>query len=472
MPWTKLDDTTVVADYPLSSFVGKRLYTNVNSYPSELSREATFAYPTTAAGEAKVKWASIFGSRGTVVTVDVGTNALRYTFSIQYKTTSASLGGTFRIHGIDDGYYVSMYVSGSATPTSVDIPYTSATPVSGLRGFFISWESEIGESVVGQIEPTGAVGNQVFCNSVGGGGGGYPFTLATGFHEMYHLLEVSATVTRPSPAGNSLRRYQVCGFTHYAAADQPPQGVLLVWPNVEVNPPIFSTDTTSGTTKMTANLFQLGRLELYSITVIVQGQPFGLLPPYSYQQTTPVNDLNNYINSSMMQLQPNAGSLLSNGGFLGRVLTAGEQATFAFFVQNVDVVLTLNVSFRAVAYNQAQDAPDITFGVRDSTGATVGTDITHTSVAVARMTGKTVMANQDGAAMYMNGVLAGDEKWGMRDAMNYREATSGYPIRFTWGPNLPGDLNEGYNGVTNAVYFGTITATSDLYIYGFNCKVL
>ena len=469
MAWTKLDDTTVVADQPLSSFVGKRLYTNVNRYPAELSREATFAYPTTAAGAAKVKWTSIFGSRGTVVTVDVGTNALRYTFSIHYKTTNATLGGTLRIHGIDDGYYVSVTVPGSATPTSVDIPYTSATPVSGLRGFFISWESAIAETVAGQIEPTGAVGNQIFVEPVGGA---YPFTLATGFHEMYHMLEVSATVTRPSPAGNSLRRYQVCGFTHNIAGDRPPHGVLLVWPNVEVNPPIFSTDTTSGSTKMSANLFELGRLELYSITVVVQGQPFGLLPPYSYQQTTPVNDLNNYINSSMMQLQPDAGSLLSNNGFLGRVLPAGEEATFAFFVQNVDVVLTLNVSFRAVAYNQAQDAPDITFGVRDSTGATVGTDITHPSVAVARMTGKTMQGNQDGAAMFMNGVLAGDEKWGMRDAMDYREAMVGYPIRFTWGPNLPGDLNQGYAGTTDAVYYGTITATSDLYIYGFNCKVL
>jgi len=57
----------------------------------------------------------------------------------------------------------------------------------------------------------------------------------------------------------------------------------------------------------------------------------------------------------------------------------------------------------------------------------------------------------------------------MRDAMPIEEAMVSLPVRFTWGPE---ELAWGQNGTTDAVYYGTISATSDLYIYGFNCKVL
>ena len=73
--------------------------------------------------------------------------------------------------------------------------------------------------------------------------------------------------------------------------------------------------------------------------------------------------------------------------------------------------------------------------------------------------------------MFMNGVLAGDELWGMRDAMNLQDAAKGLSVRFTWGPNVATQIAQGSNGTTDAVYYGTITATADLYIYGFNCKV-
>jgi len=174
----------------------------------------------------------------------------------------------------------------------------------------------------------------------------------------------------------------------------------------------------------------------------------------------------------MPLLQPNAATMLSNDGFLGRVLPAGEEATFAFFVQTVDTVLTLNVSFRAVAYNEAQQAPDITFGVRDYNGDTVGNDVVQTNVAVPRVVGQSTVAARESAATYMNGVLAGDQLWGMRDAMPMEDAQTGKPMRFVWGPNEPGDLNQAVRGGTEGVYYGTITATADLYIYAFNCKVL
>jgi hypothetical protein len=45
-------------------------------------------------------------------------------------------------------------------------------------------------------------------------------------------------------------------------------------------------------------------------------------------------------------------------------------------------------------------------------------------------------------------------------------------VRFTWGPNLPGEFERGVDGSPDSVYYGRITATSDLYIFGFNCRVL
>jgi hypothetical protein len=69
-------------------------------------------------------------------------------------------------------------------------------------------------------------------------------------------------------------------------------------------------------------------------------------------------------------------------------------------------------------------------------------------------------------------VLAGDQQWGMRDAMPMEDVQTGAPIRFVWGPNQPGDISQAVKEGNDGVYYGTITATSDLYIYAFNCKVL
>jgi hypothetical protein len=472
MAWTKLDDTTVVTDQPLSAFVGKRLTDNTNAYAAQLSRSATFTYPTTSVGAPKVKWASR-GYRGTVLTVDVGINALFYNFRILCRTTNPAIGGTLIVQGIDDGTYVTKYVPGSASAVAVAIPFTYATPASGLRGFFVGWSSELGESA-GSVTLAGAVGNQVFCEP---NGAAFPFTLATGsYTEMYHALGIASGGTTPAPAGDALRLYQVCAFKHNVNAARPPHGVLVVWPNIEANPPIFGTDTVAPgagpSAGWTGTLYELGRLELYSITIEVVANQTAELAPYPYQQPTPINSIANRINAGMTSLQPNAANNISSGGYLGCVLPAGEEATFAFFVQTNRSVQQLLVSFRAVAYNLTQQAPDITFGVRDYTGSTVGTDITHSNMPVPRIAGQTEWGVVDPSkAVFMNGVLAGDEKWGMRDAMDYRNAQAGLPVRFTWGPNVEGDIAWGSDGSTDGVYYGTITATADLYIYGFHCRV-
>jgi len=474
MTWTKLDDDTCVTDQPLSAFVGKRLTDNVNAYAAQLSRLTTFAYPTTSAGAAKVKWASFSGSRGTAVTVDVGINALFYNFRIFCRTTNGSLGGTITIHGIDDGTYVQKYFAGSATPTTVEIPFTYTTPASGLRGFFIGWESEVGD-LVGQVDVVGAVGNQVFCEPTSPAQ--FPFTLAAGsYTEMYHALLIDTTGTGPAPAGNARRTYQVCAFKHNLNGDRPPHGVLVTYGDVENNPPILPTSTVGGgggsTVGPLGNIYELGRLELYSISVEVVASQTAEIPPYAYQQPTPINAIANRINAGMLELQPNAATHITTGGFLNCVLPAGEELTFAFFIQTNKSVQQLLVSFKAVAYTFFSAAPDITFGVRDALGNTVGTDITHSNMPVPRVGAKTRTDRRvPGEASFMNGVLAGDQLWGMRDAMDYTDVMMGLPVRFTWGPNVETEIAWGEDGSTDTVYYGTITATSDLYIYGFNCKV-
>lgn len=467
MQWVKLDDTTVVADQPLSAFVGKSLADNVNTYDKQLTRLATFAYPTTAEGAAKVKWASYNGRRGTIIVVDVGNNAITFVVKVFYKTTNAALGGKIYVQDIDTGWQVDSDVPGSASPTSIDIAVASSG-LTGRRAFHISFESDVSESAVGTVEVVGGVGNQVFCEPFGSN---YPFTLATGYYEMYHLLKFDPSAGNPAPAPDALLDYQVCAFRHNTNPNRPPHGVLVVWPEVETNPPILPTGTT-GAPKNNANLYELGRLELFSITVETSWPALGSVrSPYVYQQPTSLSRINNQIDSAMANLQPNAATLLSTGGFLGCVLPAGEEATFAFFVQTNKSVQQLLVSFRAVAYNQTQDAPDITFGVRDYQGNTVDNDSTHPSMPVPRITSQTTVNPQRGTAMFMNGVLAGDELWGMRDAMNLQDAAKGLSVRFTWGPNVATQIAQGSNGTTDAVYYGTITATADLYIYGFNCKV-
>ena len=467
MQWVKLDDTTVVADQPLSAFVGKSLADNVNTYDKQLTRLATFVYPTTAEGAPKVKWASYADRRGTIIVVDVGNNAITFVVKVFYKTTNAALGGKIFVQDIDTGWQVYSDVPGSASATSIDIAVGSSG-LTGRRAFLISFQSDVGEAF-GTVEVTGGVGNQVFCEPFGSN---YPFTLATGYYEMYHLLRFDPSAGNPAPAPDALLDYQVCAFKHNPNPDRPPHGVLVVWPELETTPPILTTNTT-GTPKNNANICELGRLELFSISVETSWPALGSVrSPYVYQQPTSINRINNQINSAMANLQPNAATHITSGGFLGCVLPAGEEATFAFFVQTNKSVQQLLTTFRAVAYTATDDAPDITFSVRDYQGNTVGNVITHANMPVPRITGQTTVNPQDGTAMFMNGVLAGDQLWGMRDAMPLQDAAKGLAVRFTWGPNAATEIAWGQNGTTDAVYYGTITATANLYIYGFNCKVL
>ena len=374
MGWFKLDDTLTVADEPLSAFLGYGLTRNVNAYPSALRRLGTFAYPTTSAGAAKVKWASYWEPRGTVLTVDVGINATDFVFNVFYKTTNAAIGGKLYLRHLDSGAQVQVVIAGTASATSVEIPFTTTQPLSGLQGFMVGFQSDVSEDGVGSVEIAGAVGNQVFCEPAGSA---YPFTLATGYYEMYHLLKIDPAVTRPAPRARSLLNYQVCAFRHNVNAERPPHGVLLIWPEIEIQPAILPTDsTTSGGDKILADIYELGRLELFSITVeVARALDQGLLAPLAYQQTTIINGLNNQINASMMELQPDAGSLLTSDGYLGCVLPAGEQATFAFFIQTKDSVQQLLVSFQCVTFNGDQTtSPDITFGVRDDLATAIGSD--------------------------------------------------------------------------------------------------
>jgi len=467
MQWVKLDDTTVVADQPLSAFVGKSLAANVNTYDKQLTRLATFVYPTTAEGDAKVKWASALDRRGTIIVVDVGNNAITFVVKVFYRTTNAAIGGRIYVQDIDTGWQVDSDVPGSASPTSIDIAVTSSG-LTGRRAFLISFQSDVSEEPVGTVEVVGGVGNQVFCEPFGSN---YPFTLATGYYEMYHLISFDPSAGNPAPSPDALLNYQVCAFKHNINADRPPHGVLVVWPELETTPPILTTNTT-GAPKNNANLYELGRLELFSISVETSWPAFGSVrSPYVYQQPTSIKRISNQIDPAMANLQPNAGTLLSTGGYLGCVLPAGEEATFAFFVQTNKSVQQLLVSFRAVAYTATDAAPDITFGVRDFQGNTVDNDITHTNMPVPRITGQITVNPQPGTAMFMNGVLAGDQLWGMRDAMPIQDAAKGLSVRFAWGPNVATEIAQGSNGTTDAVYYGTITATADLYIYAFNCKV-
>ena len=471
MGWFKLDDTLTVGDEPLSAFLGYGLTRNVNAYPSALRRLGTFAYPTTSAGAAKVKWASYSEPRGTVLTVDVGINATDFVFNVFYRTTNAAIGGKLYVRHLDSGAQVQVVIAGTASLTSEEIPFTTTQPLSGLQGFMVAFQSDVSESTVGDVELAGAVGNQVFCEPAAGA---YPFTLATGYHEMYHLLKIDTANLRPAPAARALLNYQVCAFRHNINSQRPPHGVLLIWPEIEMQPAILPTESTvGGGTKPTGGIYELGRLELFSITVeVARALDQQLQAPFAYQQTTIINGINNQINATMMELQPNAGSLLTTGGYLGCVLPAGQEATFAFFIQTKESVQQLLVSFQCVTFNGDQNtSPDITFGVRDALNTAVGTDITYTEVSVPRFSASVSRAHDADGTIYMNGVLAGDENWGMRDAMLTREVTKSTPVRFTWGPNVAGEIAWGEDASTDTVYYGRIVATCDLYIFGFNCRV-
>jgi hypothetical protein len=463
MAWKKLDDelTDPTTQEPLSAFLVRGLTRNVNDYSTALTRGGAFAFDNETLA---MRWASYDQPTGFVFTVDVGIAATQVQFDIVGNTLTNDSGGTLVVRHLDTSTQIFTPVAADATLQLRTVSFDFVSPLSGLQGFFIGWQSDVGEESLGFVWVRGGVENQIIVQeSVIAGF--WPFPVAAGLGTETHLLLRIDQVTNAGnvqPSGDARRDYQICYFRHTASTI----GTFVIWPELDQTPAVLPT-IPDFTAQIGGQIFELGCFQLWSVsatTTEVQVGNAGL--PNAYDQTTALGSIAQAPSNFLTPVMPSLSNIVSTPGLFGRVLRAGDPLQFTFAVQN-KAPFGVQVNFRAFSINLSQpnfDTPDFTFDVLDYLGNPIGTQVLLSKQSVPRFVPQTAYGASSSSLVCANGVSSVADEWGMRDAMPVVEVMRPTPIAMRWQPGADlGFVALGGDGV----YTGQITATSDLYIFAF-----
>lgn len=464
MAWKKLDDelTDPNQQEPLSAFLVRGLTRNVNSYSTALTRGGAFAFDNQTLA---MQWASYDQPTGFVFTVDVGIAATQVEFDITGNTLTNDSGGTLVIRHLDSSTQIFTPVAADGTLQLRTVSFDFVSPLTGLQGFFIGWQSDVGPDL-GFVRVRGGVENQIFVDAFAGPTG-WPFPVGVGLGIETHLLLRIAPVTNSGnvqPSGDARRDYQICYFRNTSGG--LPDGICVIWPELDQTPAVLPT-AYSPSAQILSNVYELGTFQLWSVaatTTEVQVGNAGL--PNAYDQTTALSSIAQAPSNFLTPVMPSLSNILPSPGRFGLILRAGDPLQFTFAVQN-KADYGVQVNFRAFSINLSQtnfDTPDFTFDVLDSSGSPIGTQVVLLKQSVPRFVPQTAYGASGGSLVCANGVYGNADEWGMRDAMPVVEVMRPTPIAMRYPSTTFEALTVGGVG-TN--YTGQITATSDLYIFAF-----
>ena len=465
MAWKKLDDelTEPTAQEPLSAFLVRGLTRNVNSYSTALTRGGAFAF---ANDTILMQWASYDQPTGFVFTVDVGIAATQVQFDIVGNTKSSRVGGTLVVRHLDSNTQRFTPVAGDDALQLRTVSFDFVSPTTGVQGFFIGWQSDIGDDL-GFVWLRGGVENQIFCDE-GNGAGHWPFPVGAGLGTETHLLlriDQVGNNGNIQPSADARRDYQICYFRHIDGSN--PDGTFVIWPELDQTPAVLATRLVPAKDKIGGHVYDLGCFNLWSVsatTTQVQVGNAGL--PNAYDQATALNSVARSPSNFLTPAMPSVSNILTSPGRFGRILRAGDPLYFTFAVQN-DASWGVQVNFRAFSINLAQsgfDYPDFTFDVLDSVGDPLGTAALLQKQFVPRYVPQTGYGASSSTLVCANGVYGNADEWGMRDSMPVVEVMRPTPIAMRWASNTLEALTVGGAGTT---YTGAITCTSDIYLFAF-----
>ena len=465
MAWQKLDDelTDPTLQEPLSALLVRGLTRNVNGYPAGLSRAVAFAFDNETM---PLQWASYDQPTGFVFTADVGNSATQIVFDVVGNTKTATAGGTLVFWHLDSMTKRYLPIAADQTLTLRDLTFDFATPVSGLQGFFIGWQSDVGPDL-GYVRLRGGTENQVYIDE-GSGGTHWSFPVTAGNGEEEHLLlridPQNAGTSGPMPTADARLDYQICYFRHLTGS---PQGTFVIWPELDQSPAVLP-NRYDANLQIQAHVYDLGCFQLWSVSVsVLQVRDGNLALPNAYDQATTLNAVASSTSAYLTRAMPSLAVCNSSAGRFGRVLRAGDPLYFTFAVQN-SAEWGVQVNFRAMSINIAQANyadPNFYFDVLDEFGNPFGTQVYLPKVSVPRFTpqpGYTVDASSLIAA---NGIYGNADEWGMRDSMPLSELMRLTPVSMRWSSTTLTRLAAG------GIYTGQITCTSDIYLHAFFAQV-
>ena len=466
MAWQKLDDelTDATSEEPLSALLVRGLTRNANGYAAGLSRAAAFAFDNHTM---PLQWAAHDEPTGFVFTVDVGNSARQVAFDI-VGNTKTDTGGRLVVRHLDSMTSRYLPVAGDRSLQLRELLFDFATPVSGLQGFFVGWQSDVGPDQ-GYVRLRGGNENQIYIDE-GAGGTHWPFPVAAGngveTHLMLRIDPQNAGTSGVMPSADARRDYQICYFRHLSGS---PQGTFVIWPELDQSPAVLP-NRYANNLQIQGHVYDLGCFQLWSVgAAVVQVRDGNLALPNAYDQATTLNAVASAASTFLTRAMPSLAVCNSSPGRFGRILRAGDPLYFTFAVQN-DAIWGVQVNFRAMSINIAQANyadPDFTLDVLDDTGGSLGGTVLLRKQSVPRFTpqpGYTVSASSLIAA---NGIYGNADEWGMRDSMPLSELMRLTPVSMRWQPQSLAPVQVG----GAFVYTGAITCTSDLYIHAFFAQV-
>lgn len=467
MAWKKLDDelTEPNQNEPLSALLVRGLTRNVNGYADGLSRSATFAFDNDTM---PMQWASYDQPTGCVFTVNVGSSVRQVTFDIVGNTKTATAGGRIVVRHLDSMTSRYLPLAPDQTLQVYTLTFDFAESVGGLQGFFVGWQSDVGDDL-GYVRIRGGNENQIYIDE-GSGGTHWSFPLTAGNGEEEHLLlridATNAGTPGVMPSADARRDYQVCYFRHNAGN---PQGTFVIWPELDQSPAVLPNRYQSNL-QIEGHVYDLGCFQLWSVSVSATSVRDGALAlPNAYDQATTLNSVASSTTNFLTPAMPSLAVCNSSAGRFGRVLRAGDTLYFTFAVQNA-APFGVQVNFRAMSINITQTNyadPDFTFDVLDETGSPIGSQVLLSKVSVPRFTPQAGYTVGPATLIAANGIYGNADEWGMRDSMPLSELMALTPIAMRYET-----INYKPVAVGGAfVCTGAVTCTSDIYLHAFFAQV-
>lgn len=401
MSWLKIDDDRTATDETLSAWLMSSLVRNCNAYASELSRSVSAAWSYRNAPT----WTSWEMPIGTTIFVDVGDAATEVRFQVFCDVTRA--GGNFVVSCRATGQMVDAPVALGDSSILVDLEFTR--PLSGVQAFWVGWRGLLGETI-GAVDVHAGSQNVITVHKD-------TADPSTFLGVAYLMLEVPSTVLLPAPDNVGRTQYQVC---YVAEANLPSaDGDLYVWPQVEENPPWIPVDY-AGSKRVTGYLYEIGTLQLYSITCTVTATRAATIASvYAHDfATSPmaiVRATGAAYASTTKQL---AGSVGNDSGLLGCMIERGKPWQRLAVWQD-DRSVSLQVVLMAVSLVPTVSTVEFTFKVYDA--ALVQVSSATLTVVVPALAPQNSTVSTPAVMLAVNGASMGGNAWGQNDAHTLRD---------------------------------------------------
>lgn len=472
MAWKKIDDycgSVYVDGQPYSAFVAQGLTKNARAYPVELGQGSSRTFTATPSKE--VKFASYGEPIGTVIYVNAGLGAYSVNFAIAYTTATANarddVSGYWYVYHIasNTGKRVGCAPSLALATQNIDF-ILPAGSTSGYQAFWVGFQSEVLASK-GDVEVEWIDANNVGLHELGNNPPHYQISTGEKFEilildEATYSIQGARVTTQPMQLG-------------YLDTTNSQAGVGIVFPAAPVFPSVTGTTDSAVKANMTANVYELGAVTLFSLSYYVtDADEMGLVDQLNHYDAIALTGLNSVQSEAVVACRPEIANGICEPFHMGRYLTPQPDAITSTFIVNGDSLdASVQVVFSVVAAHpistSARLGVTFTLDVLDSNGVS----ILFAPIMVDRILPRYVPTFEFDGGYYgfraltgVFGVTSTLSTWGLRDGIPYPDVRKGTTISISTEVLSLLGVDQGEN------YTLRIETSAPVYVFAYSARLV